>query len=93
MAETGSPRPATRLARRWRLVAAAALALLVGAVVLLFTLDDGDGFSLIEPDRSLSYLMVFLLIAGDAVIRCFRARRRSTRPRRWPHRTRSSSSG
>lgn len=60
----------TRLPRG-RLVIAAVLALLVGIVALLFTLDDGDGLSLIEPDASLSYLMVFLLIAGDAVIPVF----------------------
>jgi membrane-associated protein len=38
---------------------------------LLFTLDDGDGFSLIQADDALSYLVVFLLIAGDAIIPVF----------------------
>jgi membrane-associated protein len=47
------------------------LALLVGVVAFLFTLDDGDGFGSIEPDGTLSYVMVFLLIAGDAVVPVF----------------------
>jgi membrane protein DedA with SNARE-associated domain len=47
------------------------LALLVGVVAVLFTLDDGDGFSLIEPNSSRSYLTVFLLIMGDAIIPVF----------------------
>jgi membrane-associated protein len=49
----------------------AVLAVLVGVVAILFVVDDGDGFSLIEPNGSVSYLMVFLLIAGDAVIPVF----------------------
>lgn len=60
-----------RLFGRSVLVTVAVLALLVGIVALLFTLDDGDGLSLIEPDESLSYLMVFALIAGDAIIPVF----------------------
>jgi membrane protein DedA with SNARE-associated domain len=47
------------------------LALLVGVVAVLFTVDGGDGFGLVEPDGALSYLMVFLLIAGDAVVPVF----------------------
>jgi membrane-associated protein len=61
----------TSLLGRRLVVTVAVLALLVGVVAFLFTLDDGDGFSLIEPDGTLSYLMVFLLIAGDAVIPVF----------------------
>jgi membrane-associated protein len=63
-------RGAGRLRGRRSLLIAAGLALLAGVVVLA-ALDDGDGLSLIEPDRTLSYLMVFLLIAGDAVIPVF----------------------
>jgi membrane-associated protein len=47
------------------------LAVLVAVVALLFTLDDGDGFTLIDANDTLSYLMVFLLIAGDAIIPVF----------------------
>jgi membrane-associated protein len=61
----------TSLLGRRLVVTVAVLALLVGVVAFLFTLDDGDGFSLIEPDGTLSYLMVFLLIAGDAVVPVF----------------------
>ena len=34
-------------------------------------LDDGDGFSLIQPGNPLSYLAVSLLIAADAVVPVF----------------------
>jgi membrane-associated protein len=56
-------------ARIWLVVAALALAVVVVAV--LFTIDDGDGFGLIEGGESLSYAMVFLLIAGDAILPIF----------------------
>lgn len=68
---SGPPADASRLPGRRRATVVAAFALLVGVVALLFTIDDGDGFSLIEPGETLSYLMVFLLIAGDAVIPVF----------------------
>jgi membrane-associated protein len=55
--------------RIWLVVAAIALA--VGVVAVLFTIDDGDGLGLIEGGQSLSYAMVFLLIAGDAVLPIF----------------------
>ena len=60
--------------RIWLVVAALALAVVVVAV--LFTIDDGDGFGLIKGGESLSYAMVFLLIAGDAVLPIFPARPR-----------------
>ena len=47
------------------------LVVLVGIVAVLFALDDGDGFGLIQPRDSPSYLAVFLLIAADAVIPVF----------------------
>jgi membrane-associated protein len=53
------------------LLTVAVVAVLVAVVALLFTLDDGDGFSLIQADDALSYLVVFLLIAGDAIIPVF----------------------
>ena len=62
---------ASRLPGRRLVAVVTVLALLVGVVAILFTLDDGDGFSLIEPNSSLSYLMVFLLITGDAIIPVF----------------------
>jgi membrane-associated protein len=68
---SASPAHRGRLPGRRLATIAGGLALLVLVVALLFTLDDGDGFSLIEPDATLSYLMVFLLIAGDAVIPVF----------------------
>jgi membrane-associated protein len=52
-------------------LAVAALALAVAVVAVLFTIDDGDGLGLIEGGQSLSYAMVFLLIAGDAVLPIF----------------------
>jgi len=55
--------------RLWLVVAAIALA--VAAIAVLFTVDDGDGLGLIEGGQSLSYAMVFLLIAGDAVLPIF----------------------
>jgi membrane-associated protein len=55
--------------RIWLVVAALALA--VGAVAVLFIIDDGDGLGLIKGGESLSYAMVFLLIAGDAVLPIF----------------------
>ncbi len=50
------------------MVAGAAL-LLIGLVALTLALT-GDGLGLVEPDQSpaLSYLAIFLLIAGDAVV-------------------------
>jgi membrane-associated protein len=68
---SASPAREGKLPGRRLAMIVAGLALSVGVVAFLFTLDDGDGFSLIEPDRSLSYLMVFLLIAGDAVVPVF----------------------
>jgi membrane-associated protein len=56
-------------ARIWLI--AAAVALVVLAVAVLFALDDGDGLGLIKGGDSLSYVLVFLLIAGDAVFPIF----------------------
>jgi len=67
---TSSAAPSSRPGRPL-LTVVAVVAVLVGAVAVLFTIDAFDGFSLIEPDGSLSYLMVFLLIAGDAVVPVF----------------------
>ena len=49
----------------------AVVGLFVGGVAVLSALDDGDGFSLIEPNASRSYLAVFLLIMGDAIVPVF----------------------
>jgi membrane-associated protein len=62
---------ARRLPGRPLVAVVAVIALLAGVAAVLFTLDDGDGFSLIEPNGPVSYLMVFLLIAGDAIIPVF----------------------
>ena len=62
---------ASKLSRRRSAAVVAVLALLVGVVAVLFTLDDGDGFSQIEPSSSRSYLAVFLLIMGDAIVPVF----------------------
>ena len=50
---------------------AAVVAGLVAVVVVLFSVDHGDGLGLIESDEALSYLMVFVLVACDAVIPVF----------------------
>jgi membrane-associated protein len=51
--------------------AVAAGVLVVGIVAVLFTIDDGDGFSLVDGQTPGSYLSVFALIAMDAVIPVF----------------------
>jgi membrane-associated protein len=57
------------MSRRGVLVGLGVVVALVAVVAILFTLDDGDGFSLLSGDPAWrSYLAVFLLIAGDAVI-------------------------
>ena len=62
---------AHRPSRRPLFILIAVVAVLVGVVAILSVIDDGDGFSSIEPNGSLSYVMVFLLIAGDAVVPVF----------------------
>jgi membrane-associated protein len=57
--------------RRRRWLVAASVALLVSVVAVLFVVDKGDALGLVTPGDSLSYVMVFLLIAGDAVIPIF----------------------
>jgi membrane-associated protein len=58
--------------RRGVLVAVGVVVALIAVVAILFALDDGDGFSLVSGDPAWrSYLAVFLLIAGDAVIPIF----------------------
>ena len=47
------------------------VAALVVVAVVLSVLDQGDGLSLIRPDESLSYVMVLVLILGDAIIPVF----------------------
>jgi membrane-associated protein len=58
--------------RRSRTVlVAAAFLLLIAVVALLFTIDEGDGFSLIDGQTPGSYLSVFALIGMDAVVPVF----------------------
>ena len=58
-----------RVSRRLLLLAAGAILLLIALVTLTLALTD-DGLGLLERDQSpaLSYLAIFLLIAGDAVV-------------------------
>jgi membrane-associated protein len=62
----GRRRPSRRL---FAVVAVAVL--LIGVVALLFTIDDGDGFSLVDGQTPGSYLSIFALIAMDAVVPVF----------------------
>jgi membrane protein DedA with SNARE-associated domain len=57
------------MSRRFFLLAAGAILLLIALVTLTLALTD-DGLGLLERDQSpaLSYLAIFLLTAGDAVI-------------------------
>jgi membrane-associated protein len=69
-------RPVPRRAPRRRpsrrlLLAIAVLALIVGAIAVLFVVDDGDGLSLVDGQTPGSYLAIFGLIAADAVIPIF----------------------
>jgi membrane protein DedA with SNARE-associated domain len=57
--------------KRSLVVVGVLLVVLVGLVAVLISLDGGDGFSLIQPRDSMSYLAVFLLVAADAVIPVF----------------------
>jgi membrane-associated protein len=59
------------LPRRGVLIGVAVVVAVVAAIALRFTLDDGDAFTLVESDPALSYLAIFLLIAGDSVIPVF----------------------
>jgi membrane-associated protein len=60
------------LPRRVVLVGVGVVVALVAIVGILFALDDGDGFTLVAGDTlSRTYLAVFLLVAGDAVIPIF----------------------
>jgi hypothetical protein len=52
------------LPRRGVLIGVAVVVAVVAAIALRFTLDDGDAFTLVESDPALSYLAIFLLIAG-----------------------------
>jgi membrane-associated protein len=54
------------------IIALALVAVVVALVALLSAVDGGDAFSLADSDpAALSYLSIFLLIAGDAVIPIF----------------------
>ena len=58
--------------RRAVVVVGIVVVLIVALVAVLFTIDTGDGFGLVESDPvALSYLSIFLLVAGDAVIPIF----------------------
>jgi membrane-associated protein len=48
-----------------------AVVLLIGVVAVLFTIDDGDGFSLVDGQTPGSYLSIFALIGMDAVVPVF----------------------
>jgi membrane protein DedA with SNARE-associated domain len=55
-----------------KLLAAIGIAiLLIGVVAVLFSIDDGDGFSLVDGQTPGSYLAIFALIGLDAVIPVF----------------------
>jgi membrane-associated protein len=56
---------------RRQLAAVAAVVLLIGVVAVLFTIDDGDGFSLVDGRTPGSYLSIFALIGMDAVVPVF----------------------
>ena len=57
------------LPRRAVVVVGIVVVLIVALVAVLFTIDTGDGFGLVDSDSvALSYLSIFLLVAGDAVI-------------------------
>jgi membrane-associated protein len=61
-----------RRPRRAVVVLGVAVVLIVALVAVLFTIDTGDGFGLVESDSvALSYVSIFLLVAGDAVIPIF----------------------
>ncbi len=62
---------ASGVQRRTFVMVGVVLVVLVVLVAVLFTVDDGDGFSLIQPSDSLSYLAVFLLVGADAVMPVF----------------------
>jgi membrane-associated protein len=66
-----TPRRQLRRPSRRLLAGIAALVLLIGAVAVLFTIDDGDGFSLVDGQTPGSYLSIFALIAMDAVVPVF----------------------
>jgi len=56
---------------RLKLVGAAALACLAAVLAVRFMVD-GDGLSIVDPERpGVSYLMVFVLVALDAVVPIF----------------------
>lgn len=57
--------------RRRVLLAIAGAILLVGIVAVLFTLDDGDGLTLVDGKSPGSYLSVFFLVGMDAVVPIF----------------------
>lgn len=58
--------------RRAVVVVGIVVVLIVALVAVLFTIDTGDGFGLVDSDSvALSYLSIFLLVAGDAVIPIF----------------------
>jgi membrane protein DedA with SNARE-associated domain len=58
--------------RRSVVVAVGVVVALVAVVAILFALDNGDGFTLVTADPAWrSYLAIFLLITGDAVIPIF----------------------
>jgi len=50
---------------------AGAILLLIAVVALLFTIVEGDGFSLVDGQTPGSYLAVFALIGMDAVVPVF----------------------
>ena len=57
------------MTRRHWVMAIGAVVALLAVVVILLALNDGDGFSLVTADPEWrSYLAVFALIVGDAVI-------------------------
>jgi membrane protein DedA with SNARE-associated domain len=60
-----------RKRRRRQLMFIAVGVLLIGVVAVLFTIDDGDGFSLVDGQTPQSYLSIFALIGLDAVIPVF----------------------
>jgi membrane-associated protein len=70
--QTDVPTTPARAPRRALVVALGVVAAVVALVVLLSAVDGGDAFSLADSDpAALSYLSIFLLIAGDAVIPIF----------------------